>query len=260
MKLNLRKKICFGLKKKKDKNNNKIIRIKNTGGRNNQGKITINNRGGGTISLYKFIDFKRKFEYLQIKKDVYDSTKKTDVSFCLNSYILAPNFDNYPFYGVLISKVNLISPKVGDCTILRNIPVGSFISNVELKPFLGGRLSRGPGSFCKLVEKYKKTAKIVLSSGEQRLIGLDCRATLGKNKNKKYKNYRKAGELRWLGFKPSVRGVAMNPVDHPHGGGQGKTSGGRHSVNSLGRLLKGTRTRKKEKQVYILKTVRESKK
>jgi len=146
--------------------------------------------------------------------------------------------------------------KVGNCLPLSFVPVGTSVHNIEMKPGKGGQIARAAGAFAQLVGKLSGQAQLKMRSGEIRVVPLDCRATIGVVSNADHQNinYAKAGRSRWLGVRPSVRGVAMNPVDHPHGGGEGRTSGGRHPVTPWGKSTKGKKTRNnKSTQKYILK-------
>jgi large subunit ribosomal protein L2 len=214
--------------------------IHKTGGRNNQGRTTIWHRGGGHKRLYRTIDFKRN---------------KFDVFAVVGSYtyIIAPQKLNV---GDKIISSESADIKVGNCLSLKSIPVGTVVHNVEMKPGKGGQLARSAGSSVQLAGKDSGYAQIKLRSGELRLVPLECLATVGAVSNQDHQNvnYGKAGRMRWLGRRPVVRGVAMNPVDHPHGGGEGKTSGGRHPVTPWGKSTKGKKTRRnKSTSKYIIK-------
>lgn len=243
---------CRGLFGVGKKIKRKILRINRKGGRNNQGKITVRSRGGGLRRLYRCIDFVRGEPYLQIRGVEVDAFRTACIANCLSSYILLPSM--LTFSRVLVSRINLLSPGIGDCTMLSNIQMGSFIHNIENTCLQGGLFARSAGSKAKLLEKYEKVAKVKLNSGEIRMFDLKCRATVGFIGGLKKKK-KKAGNSRWLGRRPHVRGVAMNPVDHPHGGGQGKTSGGRCPVNSKGNNVKGLRTRRKPLNKHVLLSV-----
>jgi large subunit ribosomal protein L2 len=229
------------------------------GGRNNLGRITVQHQGGGLKNRYRKILFKR-FDFLgTVISFEYDPNRTAFLAkiFCTPknnyTYILAPKGLNIG--DTIESGVNISNFNVGSTTILRNIPIGSLIHNIEIKPNRGGQLVRSAGSFAQLIEKISnKYARIRLRSGEQRLINLNCYASLGILDNSDHNLIRigKAGKNRWLGIRPTVRGVAKNPVDHPHGGGQGKTSGGRPSVTPKGLPTKGQPTRKKPYSSCIL--------
>lgn len=250
------KEFCKGLFGAQKKLKKKIRRVIQKSGRNNQGKITVPHRGGGLRRLYRMVDFYRYEAYLQVNSIEYDGFRTTLIANCLTSYILLPLLRNIK--RVLISRINLVNPEIGDCTLLRNIAMGSFIHNIEEKCLKGGIFARSAGSRAKLLEKFSKFAKVRLNSGEIRLFDLNCRATVGLLGGERKKKY-KAGQSRWLGSRPSVRGVAMNPVDHPHGGGEGKTSGGRFPVNSKGNCVKGLKTRRKKIKTCVLVSVQQLK-
>jgi large subunit ribosomal protein L2 len=220
------------------------------GGRNNAGRITIWHRGGGHKKLYRIIDFKRnkldmeaiveRVEYDPNRTSFIALLKYTDGTY---SYILAPQ--SLKVGDKVISGEN-VDIKDGNTMPLKNIPVGTNIHNIEMKPGKGGQIMRAAGSFALLAGKDSGYAQIKLRSGELRIVPLDCKATIGVLSNSDHQNTTigKAGRKRWLGRRPVVRGVAMNPVDHPHGGGEGKTSGGRHPVTPWGKSTKGKKTRK----------------
>ncbi|MDA9163314.1 50S ribosomal protein L2 [Rickettsiaceae bacterium] len=221
-----------------------------TGGRNNLGRMTSRHRGGGHKKLYRIIDFKRnKLDSVAtIERIEYDPNRTTYIALLkyedgVYSYILAPAKLKA---GDTIVSSHDADIKTGNCLPLKNIPVGTIIHNVEMKPGKGGQIARSAGASVSLVGKDSGYAQIKLASGEVRLIPLECFATIGSLSNADKKNtiVGKAGRSRWLGKRPHVRGVAMNPVDHPHGGGEGKTSGGRHPVTPWGKPTKGKKTRK----------------
>ena len=229
--------------------------LKKTGGRNNTGKITSRRRGGGHKRRYRIIDFKRnKFdinaEVITIEYDPNRSSRIALVKYEDNEkrYIIAPK--NIKVGNKIISSLdNAISFKIGNATCLKYIPEGMLIHNIELKPKKGAQLARSAGTYARIMAKENGMVTIILPSGEMRLIQENCLATIGTVGNKNHENIRigKAGRNRWLGKRPKVRGVAMNPVDHPHGGGEGRTSGGRHPVSPWGTPAKGFKTRKKNK-------------
>jgi large subunit ribosomal protein L2 len=217
-----------------------------TGGRNNRGKITSYHKGGGHKRLYRFIDFKFKFEQGLVISIEYDPNRsckialikdiKTDKFF----YIIAPLGLQK---GNLISSDKIKNFKPGDFSFIQKMPIGSKIFNLELFPGQGSKLVKSAGTFAKIIQKQKKYSKILLPSKEQRLILNSCKAVFGEVSTSFSKNInKKAGRSRWLNKRPIVRGVAMNPIDHPHGGGEGKTSGGRCSVTPWGKLTKGKKT------------------
>ncbi len=223
--------------------------LSSTGGRNNQGRITIWHRGGGHKRRYRLIDFRRRRDDdpATVERLEYDPNRSAFIALIRYtdgtlSYILAPQ-RLAPGDTVISGSRTDIKP--GNCMPLRNMPVGSIIHNIELKPGAGGQLARSAGSYAQLLGKDPDRVVIRLVSGEQRLVRADCRATVGSVSNPDHQNAKlgKAGRSRWLGRRPHVRGVVMNPVDHPHGGGEGRTSGGRHPVTPWGISTKGHRTR-----------------
>nr|YP_009167033.1 ribosomal protein L2 [Pythium insidiosum]YP_009167061.1 ribosomal protein L2 [Pythium insidiosum]BAS30594.1 ribosomal protein L2 [Pythium insidiosum]BAS30622.1 ribosomal protein L2 [Pythium insidiosum] len=225
-------------------------------GRNNQGKITVRHRGGGHKRLYRIISFNRskKIEGF-VEKILYDPNRSANIALIKNNsdekFILAPE-------GIKLNQYIQSSPeaelKIGNALPLKNIPIGSLIHNISLHPNGHGKLIRSAGTSAQLIQKINnKYAKIRLSSGELKFILLSCYATLGIVSNINHNKIKigKAGRTRWLNRRPVVRGVAKNPVDHPHGGGEGKTSGGRPSVSPQGKITKGQPTRKKKKKLII---------
>ena len=229
-----------------------------TGGRNNRGRITAFHRGGGHKKLYRIIDFKRTKDdcYATTERIEYDPNRTAFIALIkyddgVFSYILAPN--NLKEGDRVISGPDVdIQP--GNCLPLANIPVGTIIHNVEMKPGKGGQLGRSAGTSVNLVGKDSGYAQLKLASGEVRIVPLECRATIGSTSNLDQKNINigKAGRNRWLGKRPHVRGVAMNPIDHPHGGGEGKTSGGRHPVTPWGKPTKGKKTRNNKRTARFI--------
>ena len=234
--------------------------ISKTGGRNNQGRITSWHRGGGHKKLYRIIDFKRnKIDISAIVERIeYDPNRTAFIALIKYedgkySYILAPQKLSV---GDKVISSQDADIKIGNCLPLKFIPVGTALHNVEMKVGKGGQIARSAGTSVDLVGKDSGYAQIKLRSGEFRLVPLDCKATIGvvSNSDQKNINLGKAGRNRWLGWRPHVRGVAMNPVDHPHGGGEGKTSGGRHPVTPWGFPTKGKKTRKnKRTSKFIIK-------
>jgi len=218
-------------------------------GRNNVGRITVRHRGGGHKRKYRVVDFRRNKDAIPAKVErlEYDPNRSAHLALLLYAdgerrYIIAPK--GIKAGDKVVSGID--APiAVGNCLPLRNIPVGSVIHNVELKPEKGGQLARSAGTSIQYVGKEGKYAQIRLRSGEMRKVLLECRATLGEVGNSEHslRKLGKAGAKRWRGIRPTVRGVAMNPVDHPHGGGEGRTSGGRHPVSPTGVPTKGYRTR-----------------
>jgi large subunit ribosomal protein L2 len=223
-----------------------------SGGRNNKGRMTVRHRGGGHKRRYRIIDFKRrKFDVpATVERLEYDPNRSAFIALIRYddgelSYILAPQRLN-PGDTVISGERVDIQP--GNAMPLSNMPVGTIIHNIEMKAAKGGQIARAAGTYAQLVAKDAGNAQLRLSSGEVRLVSQDCMATVGavSNPDQQNINLGKAGRKRWLGQRPRVRGVAMNPVDHPHGGGEGRTSGGRHPVTPWGKPTKGARTRKKK--------------
>lgn len=224
-----------------------------TGGRNNNGRITVRHIGGGHKQHYRKIDFKRLKDgiYATVKRVEYDPNRTAYIALIvyedgLYSYILAPK-------GLAEGDKIISGPeasiKTGNCLPLLNIPVGSFIHAVEIKPGKGAQFARSAGTSVQLIAREGAHALLRMRSGEIRKVPVNCRATIGEVSNSSH-NLRvlgKAGAKRWRGIRPTVRGVAMNPVDHPHGGGEGRTSGGRHPVTPWGVPTKGYKTRKNKR-------------
>jgi large subunit ribosomal protein L2 len=238
-----------------DKPERSLIKgLRKKGGRNNNGRITVRHRGGGHKRRYRLIDFKRNKDGVPAKVMTveYDPNRSSRIALLHyhdgeKRYILAP-------VGLEVGQ-NVFSGEsglditVGNAMPLNAIPVGTTVHNIELKPGGGGQLARSAGASARLMAKEGKYALIRLPSGELRQVLATCRATVGQIGNVQHKNINsgKAGRTRWLGFRPTVRGVAMNPVDHPHGGGEGRTSGGRHPVTPWGFHTKGKKTRRNRK-------------
>jgi len=231
------------------------VALRKTGGRNNFGRITSRRRGGGHRRRYRIIDFKRnKFD---VKGNVisieYDPNRSSRIALIEyedkeRRYIISA--DGMKVGDTVMSSLdNKIPFKVGNNTSMKNIPEGLSIHNIELKPLKGAQLARSAGTYARIMAKENGMVTIKLPSGEMRMVNENCQATIGVVGNKNNENIKigKAGRARWLGRRPKVRGVAMNPVDHPHGGGEGKTSGGRHPVSPWGTPAKGYKTRKKNK-------------
>jgi large subunit ribosomal protein L2 len=223
-----------------------------TGGRNNHGKITVYHRGGGHKRRYREVDFKRYNKSGVLSMIEYDPNRSCWIGRIENLeskqlfYILLPK--NLKL-GTFIDSGLTADIKIGNALPLRKIPIGTTIFNIETKLGKGGQLVRSAGCGAQLIQKTLKYGRIRLPSGIQRLIPIGCFATIGSVSNSEYSNQTigKAGRSRWLGRKPIVRGVAMNPIDHPHGGGEGKTSGGRPSVTPWGKITKGKPTRNKKR-------------
>ena len=234
--------------------------LSKSGGRNNKGRTTVWWKGGGHKRSYRIIDFKRQIDNIsaEVIRIEYDPNRTCFIALIkyedgTQSYILAPQKIKVTDKVISGEAVDI---KPGNCMTLKNIPTGTLLHNVELKPLKGGQLARSAGSSIQLVGKDNDYAMLKLTSGEQRLVSLKCRATIGVVSNPDHQNCNsgKAGRSRWLGKRPHVRGVVMNPVDHPHGGGEGRTSGGRNPVTPWGVPTKGKRTRNnKRTDKFILK-------
>jgi large subunit ribosomal protein L2 len=224
-----------------------------SGGRNNNGRITSRHVGGGHKQLYRIVDFKRNKDGIPAKVErlEYDPNRSANIALVCYAdgerrYILAPKGLNA---GDQIISGETAPIKVGSTMAVRNMPLGSVIHNIELKPGKGGQMARSAGTSAQLIAKEGPYVTLRLRSGEMRKILADCRATLGEVSNSEHslRQLGKAGAKRWRGVRPTVRGVAMNPVDHPHGGGEGRTSGGRHPVTPWGVPTKGYKTRKNKR-------------
>tara|TARA_R110002096_G_scaffold7796_2_gene33252 strand:+ start:980 stop:1813 length:834 start_codon:yes stop_codon:yes gene_type:complete len=232
-----------------------------SGGRNNHGRITARRRGGGHKRTYRIIDFKRAKRDMPavVERLEYDPNRTAFIALIKyedgeQAYIIAPQ---RLAEGDTVISAERADVKPGNAMPMKNIPVGTIIHNVELKPGKGAQIARSAGTYVQLVGRDGGFAIVRLSSGEQRLIRGECMASIGAVSNPDQSNITlaKAGRNRWLGKRPSVRGVAMNPVDHPHGGGEGRTSGGRHPVTPWGKPTKGKRTRKnKSTDKYIVRS------
>ena len=229
------------------------------GGRNNTGRITMRRKGGGHKAKYRIVDFKRNnTESATVDRIEYDPNRSSYIALITytdgtKSYILAPK-DLKAGDEVISGEKKEI--RIGNCMPMSDIPVGIDIHNIELKIGSGAQLARSAGSSTQIVGKSDGYVAIKLPSGEQREVREECRATIGvlSNIDKKNQKLGKAGRKRWLGVRPSVRGVAMNPIDHPHGGGEGKTSGGRDPVTPWGKPTKGKKTRNnKRTDKFIIK-------
>jgi len=227
--------------------------LKSNAGRNNKGRVTVRHRGGGHKRQYRVIDFKRNKDGIPAKVATieYDPNRTCRIAL-LNyadgekRYILAPN-------GIKVGDTVESGPnadiKTGNALPLKNIPVGTIIHNIELKPLKGAQIVRSAGTAAQLMAKEGDYAHVRMPSGEVRLIHINCKATVGQVGNLEHENITvgKAGRSRWLGRRPTVRGVVMNPVDHPHGGGEGRSPVGRNPVTPWGKPALGARTRKKKK-------------
>lgn len=230
--------------------------LKKSGGRNNTGRVTSRHRGGGHKRMYRIIDFKRNKIGMEATVATIEYDPNRSARICLleysdgeKRYILAPN-------GVKVGDKLMAGPDAeirdGNAVPVGRVPLGSFIHNIELKPGKGGQLGRSAGTAAQLVAREGKFSTLRLPSGEMRLVRNDCYATLGVVGNSEHENisYGKAGRMRWFGIRPQTRGMAMNPIDHPNGGGEGrsKSGGGRqHPESPWGKYAKGLKTRKKKK-------------
>ncbi len=232
--------------------------MKSTGGRNNQGRITSRFMGGGHKRRYRLVDFKRKKRDMTatVERLEYDPYRTAFIALVKYedgelSYILAPQRLKA---GDKIVASDSADIKPGNTLPLKNMPVGTIVHNVEIKLGRGGQIARSAGCYAQLIGKDSGYAQLRLSSGEVRLVRAECVATVGavSNPDNQNINYGKAGRMRWMGFKPHNRGVSMNPVDHPLGGGEGKTSGGRHPVTPWGKPTKGKRTRTNKKTQNLI--------
>lgn len=234
--------------------------LSKSGGRNNNGRITARHRGGGHKRQYRMVDFKRTKSGVpgKVVAIEYDPNRSADIALIQyadgeKAYILRP--DRLEVGDQVISSAHA-DIKPGNCLRLKYIPVGTVIHNIELKPGKGGQMVRSAGVGAQLQAREGSYALIKLPSGEVRKVHVNCRATVGRIGNSEHGNMKlgKAGRARHLGRRPKVRGVAMNPVDHPHGGGEGRTAGGRHPVTPWGKPTKGKRTRNnKRSNVFIIK-------
>jgi len=233
---------------------------KKSGGRNSSGRITVRHIGGGHKQNYRIIDFKRNKDGIaaKVERVEYDPNRSANIALLCykdgeRKYIIAPKGIRA---GDEVISGDSVPIKIGNCLPLRKIPLGSVMHCVELKVGKGAQLARSAAASVQLVAKEGTYATVRLRSGEMRKVSLDCRATLGEVGNNEHslKSLGKAGAARWRGIRPTVRGVAMNPVDHPHGGGEGRTSGGRHPVSPWGVPTKGYKTRKNKRTTkYIVR-------
>jgi large subunit ribosomal protein L2 len=220
------------------------------GGRNNNGRITTRHRGGGHKQRYRRVDFKRNDKDgipARVERLEYDPNRSAHLALLLfadgeRRYIIAPRGVSA---GDELMSGSGAAIKAGNCLPMRSIPVGSTVHCVEFKPGKGAQIARSAGTSVQLIAREGNHATLRLRSGELRRVLIDCRATIGEVGNQEHslRSLGKAGATRWRGIKPTVRGVAMNPVDHPHGGGEGRTSGGRHPVSPWGQPTKGHKTR-----------------
>jgi large subunit ribosomal protein L2 len=222
-------------------------------GRNNVGRLTVRHQGGGHKQRYRVIDFRRDKDGIRarVERIEYDPNRSAHIALLLYAdgerrYIVAPG-GVAP--GAVLESGSGAPIETGNCLPLRNIPLGSSIHCIELKPGKGAQLARSAGASVQLVAREGPHATLRLRSGEMRKVAIDCRAVIGAVSNGEHslRKLGKAGASRWRGIRPTVRGVAMNPVDHPHGGGEGKTSGGRHPVSPWGTPTKGYKTRRNKR-------------
>ena len=225
-----------------------------TGGRNNNGRITVRHHGGGHKQHYRIIDLKRNDKDgipAKVERLEYDPNRSANIALALYAdgerrYVLAAK--GMQAGDVIVSGVNA-AIKAGNTLPMRNIPVGTTVHAVEMKPGKGAQIARSAGTYAQIIARDNSYATLRLRSGEMRKVLVDCRATIGEVGNAEHmlRQLGKAGASRWRGVRPTVRGVVMNPVDHPHGGGEGRTSGGRHPVSPWGMPTKGYKTRKNKR-------------
>lgn len=238
-----------------------LKRLTRSGGRNNKGHLSIRNRGGGFRKMYRIIDFRRdKLDIPGVVETIeYDPNRSSFISLVKyrdgeRRYILAPL--ELRIGQTIVTSDNVVDILPGNATLLRNIPLGTVIHNVEIQKGKGGQIVRTAGAGAQILAKEGEWAQVRLPSSEIRKVHLDRRATIGQVGNLDHQNISvgKAGRSRWIGRKPHVRGTAMNPVDHPHGGGEGKSKGGRHPVSPEGIPTKGFKTRRnKRTRVFIVR-------
>jgi large subunit ribosomal protein L2 len=240
--------------------------ITKSGGRNNLGRITAFRVGGGHKQRYRFVDFKRSKHGMNaaVERIEYDPNRSAFIALIKYadgelSYILAPQ---RLAVGDVVMSGEKTDVKPGFAMQLKNIPVGTIVHNVEMKPGKGGQMARAAGAYVQIVSKDSGFVQLKMRSGEVRVVRGECMATIGAVSNPDHQNETigKAGRSRWKGIRPCVRGVAMNPVDHPHGGGEGRTSGGRHPVTPWGKGTKGTKTRKNKRTDNMVVRSRHKKK
>jgi large subunit ribosomal protein L2 len=242
-----------------------VTRLERSTGRNNYGRVTTRHKGGGHKRLYRIIDFRRDKDAIaaKVERIEYDPNRSAHLALLLyvdgeRRYIIAPKG--------LVAGDSVVSGrdapiKNGNALPLRNIPVGTLVHAVELKPGKGAQIARAAGSSVQIVARDGTYATVRLRSGEMRKVHVECRATVGEVGREEHnlRKYGKAGAKRWRGIRPTVRGVAMNPVDHPHGGGEGKTSGGRHPVTPWGVKTKGYKTRRNKRTAAMIVRRRDKK-
>lgn len=229
-----------------------------SGGRNNRGRMTVRRRGGGHKRRYRIVDFKRRKFGVEatVERLEYDPNRSAFIALLRyedgeRAYIVAPQRLRAGDRVVADEQADI---KPGNAMPMRNMPVGTIVHNVEMKPGKGGQIARAAGNYAQLIGKDAGYALLRLSSGEQRMVRAECMATVGAVSNPDNQNVKlgKAGRNRWRGRRPKVRGVAMNPVDHPHGGGEGRSSGGRHPVTPWGAPTKGKRTRRNKASARLI--------
>ena len=229
-----------------------------SGGRNNRGRMTVRRRGGGHKRRYRIVDFKRRKFGVEatVERLEYDPNRSAFIALLRyedgeRAYIVAPQRLRAGDSVVADEQADI---KPGNAMPMRNMPVGTIVHNVEMKPGKGGQIARAAGNYAQLIGKDAGYALLRLSSGEQRMVRAECMATVGAVSNPDNQNVKlgKAGRNRWRGRRPKVRGVAMNPVDHPHGGGEGRSSGGRHPVTPWGAPTKGKRTRRNKASARLI--------
>lgn len=240
--------------------------LRKKGGRNNHGHITARRRGGGHKRNYRLVDFKRRKSGVEatVERIEFDPNRSAFIALVKYadgelSYILAPQRLRA---GDAVISAEFVDIKPGNAAPMQNMPVGTIVHNVEMKPGKGGQIARSAGTYAQIVGKDQGYAQLRLSSGELRMVRAECMATVGAVSNPDQQNIKlgKAGRSRWLGKRPAVRGVAMNPIDHPHGGGEGRTSGGRHPVSPWGKPTKGYRTRNNKKTDSLIMRSRHQRK
>ncbi|MEX0341007.1 MAG: 50S ribosomal protein L2, partial [Erythrobacter sp.] len=237
-----------------------------TGGRNNKGHVTSRGMAGGHKQKYRYVDFKRR------KWDVEGTVERLEYDPNRTAFIALVKYDDGELAYILAPQRLAVGDKViaaekcdtkpGNAMLLGQMPVGTICHNVEMKPGKGGQIARAAGSYVQLVGRDRGMVIVRLNSGEQRYLRADCMGTVGavSNPDNQNQNLGKAGRRRWMGIKPLTRGVAKNPVDHPHGGGEGRTSGGRHPVTPWGKPTKGARTRKNKQTDKMIIRSRHAKK
>lgn len=235
-----------------------LAKKSNKAGRNNNGRITVRHRGGGAKKRYRVIDFKRNKDGVPatVERIEYDPNRSAHIALLLYAdgerrYIIAAQGMES---GARLMSGDSAPIKTGNCLPLRNIPLGTTIHCIEVKPGRGAQIARSAGSSAQLVAREGQYVTLRMGSGEMKKILAECRATVGEVGNNEHalRALGKAGAKRWLGIRPTVRGVAMNPVDHPHGGGEGRTSGGRHPVTPWGTPTKGYKTRKNKRSDRLI--------